>query len=1012
MLKNYLFVIFGVMALSMSAQNIDISGTIIDGGSQLPLPDANVQVEGTDMGASTDFDGNFALVGVPSNATLVISYLGFITKKIPINGKTSFEVVLQPDTEALDDVVVIGYGKSSRRNVTGAVVKVGSESIKKLEPLNAAQSLQGTAAGVNVTPQGGSPGAEANIRIRGISTNGDNRPLIILDGYQYEGGLNSINPQDIEDITVLKDAQAAIYGTLGANGVVLVTTKSGTKNQAAKVEYSTYYGVQETTRKLPLLNATEYGLLINEKYANAGQVSPLQTINGLGVGTNWQDEVFQTAPVVSHNVSVSGGSEKTTYRISASHLGQEGIVGGDKSGFKRQTAQINLNSDLKDNFNLSTTVSYLRTENRNLNTFGLGSVLFNAINMAPTIGADVDNLDGQIDLGNEVVNPLTQIRNTYNEGVTNRLSGNIHGTWDYYKNLDLQVRVGFNSANTRYREFQPIFNYGPNKVFNRLDDNIVIQNQQSDYDYTIDIFNTYTNKFNDIHDVTFIVGMNIFRQTGEFIGGSRTGVPNNSWEFANIGTATGTGDQLNANSFAYDQRRLSYFGRVQYTLDDKYLLSAMLRRDATTKFGPGNAFGYFPSATAGWIASDEDFFPKVEAIDFFKIRGSFGILGNDRIGDFRYRSLMIGSANYVDANSNILQGQAPGPLPNPDVKWEESTMFDVGFDLRLWNNKVNLVVDYFRKDTKDLLIPDIPVTGITGIAAPGSLAPTINAGTVRNQGLEVDLSYSDDWTDDLSISTSFNFSTLRNRVTEINGAAFLEGGQFGVGQPAPSRMEVGQPLGYFYGYQTDGIFQTPEEAAAHPSQQALGANAQPGDLRFVDTNGDGVIDENDRVKIGSPIPDFTLGYNLSINYKQFDFSTFMFANLGNDIVRNFERDQPNVNMLAYNMDRWTGAGSTNSIPRLTSGATANRVFSDFFVEDGSFLRIQTVSVGYNFKQESIKKVNISSLRLYAKVDNVFTFTNYSGYDPTASTGQPIGGGIDFGFYPLPRTLILGLNAQF
>ena len=1012
MLKNFLFVIFCIISLNITAQEIEISGTVLDGGSKIPLPDANVQVEGTDIGASTDFDGIFNLKGAPADGYLVVSYLGFVTQRIPINNKTSFNIVLMPDSEALDDVVVIGYGKSSRRNITGSVSKVGSESIQNLEPVNAAQSLQGTISGVNVTPQGGSPGAEANIRIRGVSSNGQNQPLIILDGYQYEGGINSINPQDIESITVLKDAQAAIYGTLGANGVILVNTKTGSRNQDAQFEYSTYYGIQETTRKLPLLNATEYAILLNEKYANAGQVSPISDLNNLGRGTNWQNEVFDTAPVVSHNISVRGGSEKTSYRISASQLEQEGIVGGDKSGFKRQTAQISLDSDLKESFNLKTTLSYFHTENKNLNTFGLGSVLFNAINMAPTIGTEVDDLTGFIDLGNEVVNPLTQIRNTYNEGIANRFSGNIHGTWDYYENLDLQVRVGFNSANSRYREFLPIFNYGPNKVFNRLDDNLVIQNQQSDYDYTIDIFNTYSNTFNEIHDVTFVVGMNIFKQFGEQVSGTRTGVPNNSWEFANLGTATGTGDQLNAGSFAYDVRRLSYFGRVQYTLDEKYLFSGMLRRDASTRFGPENRFGVFPSATAGWIASDEDFFPKLDAIDFFKVRGSFGILGNDRIGNFLYRSLMTGSANYVDPTTGIISGQALGPLSNPDVKWEESTMFDVGFDLRLWGNKVNLVVDYFRKDTKDLLISGIPVSGIFGIAAPGSSSPTINAGTVRNQGLEVELSYSDNWSDDLSVSTSFNISSLRNRVTQINDAEFLEGGAFGVGQPAPSRMEEGKPLGYFYGYQTNGIFQNTEEVAAHPSQQALGATAQPGDFRFVDANGDGVIDENDRVNIGSPIPDFTLGYNLTLKYKQFDFSTYMFANLGNEIVRNFERDQPNVNMMGYNMDRWVGAGTSNSVPRLTSGATTNRVFSDFFVEDGSFLRVQTVSVGYNFKPELLKKVKISNLRLYAKVDNVFTLTEYSGYDPTASTGAPIGGGIDFGFYPLPRTFILGLNAQF
>lgn len=1012
MLKKFTLLLF-FMTSVFYAQEKQVSGTVVDADLNIPLPGVEVQVEGADQGTTTNFDGEFMLDGLSSGDVLLFTYIGFKTLKVTIDDRDVYDLKLESDVEQLEETIVIGYGKQSRRNVTGSVSKVGSEDIKKLEPLNAAQTLQGTVSGVNVTPTGGSPGAEANIRIRGISTNGNNRPLIILDGIQYEGGLNSINPQDIEEVTVLKDAQAAIYGTLGANGVVLVTTKGGKRNQEAKFDYSTYYGLQQTTRTLPLLNATEYGLLINEKYANAGQVSPLGNITGLGRGTDWQDEVFETAPVVSHNLSVSGGSEKTSYRISASHLGQEGIVGGDKSGFKRQTAQLALDTDLKDNLNLKTNLNYLHTENRGLNDFGLGSVLFNAINMAPTIGTNVDNLTGFIDLGNEVVNPLTQIRNTFNEGTTNRISGNVHGTWEYYDNLDLQARIGFNSANTRSREFLPVFNYGPNKVFNRLEDNLVNQNQQSDYDYTIDVFNTYENKFADIHEVTIMIGMNAFRQYGEFVGGSRTGVPNNSWEFANIGTATGTEDENTANAFAYDLRRLSYFARVQYTLKDRYLFSGMLRRDSSNIFASDNRVGWFPSATAGWIASDEDFFPEIEAIDFFKIRGSFGVLGNDRVPQFAYRSsLASGAANYVNASEGIITGQSPALLPNPEIKWEENTMFDIGFDLRLWNNKVNLVMDYYRRDTRDLLIPGLPVTGITGVAAPGSGAPVINAGSVRNQGIEIELSYSDNWTDDLSINTSFNVSTINNEVTTINGADFIEGGQFGVGQPLPSRMQVGQPIGYFYGYQTNGIFQNQAEVDAHPSQQALGANAQPGDLRFVDTNADGVIDESDRVNIGNPIPDVTLGYNLSLNYKQWDFSTYMFANIGNDIVRNFERDQPNVNMLAYNKARWTGPGSTNTVPRLTSGATANNVFSDFFVEDGSFLRLQTLSVGYSFKPELLEKIKVSNLRLYAKVDNIYTFTGYSGYDPTASTGQPIGQGIDFGFYPLPRTAILGLTAQF
>lgn len=1011
MIKKYVFLILCSFSLAAVSQTKDISGVVFDGPTGIPLPDANVKVIGTTQGTVTDFDGNFQLSNVSLGSELEISYLGFVTQRIKISKEDFYTINLEADSEALDDVVVIGYGKSSRRNITGSVSKVGAESIEKLEPINAAQALQGTAAGVNVTPQGGSPGAEANIRIRGVSTNGNNAPLIILDGFQYEGGLNSINPQDIQDITVLKDAQAAIYGTLAANGVILVTTKSGKKNQAAQIDYSTYYGFQETTRRLPLLNATEYALFLNESYVNAGQVSPIQTIAGLGKGTDWQQEVFETAPILSHNVSIRGGSEKTTYSFSASILDQEGIVGGPKSQFTRKTAALGIQTEINDKLTIETRLNYLSTETNSLNSFGLGSVLFNAINMAPTIQPDVDDLTGQIDLGIEVVNPLTQVRNTYNTGVTNRLNGMFRAQLDYAKNLNLQARIGFNNANTATRSFIPVFNYGPGKVFNRLEENLVNQGRITDNDYTFDLFNTYQNKFNDIHDVTLVVGMNVFKQFGEGLFGSRTGVPSNSFEFADIGTATGAGENNTAGSYVYDVRRLSYFARVQYALQDKYLIEAMLRRDTSTRFGPNNRVGYFPSLTAGWVASEEDFFPKTEVIDFLKFRGSFGVLGNDRIPDFAYLSLLNGQATYVDGNGDLINGIAQGRLGNPNVKWEETQQANFGLDTRLFNNKVNIVLEYYIKDTKDLLIANIPVSGIFGVYAPGASSPVQNAGSVRNQGLEFDISYANNWKNGFGINTSFNIATINNRVTAINGAPFLEGGQFGVGQPFPSRMEVGQPIGFFYGYQTDGIFQSIDEVNSHPSQIALGANAQPGDLRFIDANNDGLIDENDRVKIGSPIPDLTLGYNLTLTYNQWDLSTFMFANVGNDIVRNFERDQPNVNRMNYNLDRWIGPGTSNTVPRATIGATSNKVFSDFFVEDASFLRLQTISVGYNFKPERIERIGLKMLKLYGKVDNVYTFTGYSGYDPTASTGAPIGGGIDFGFYPLPRTFILGLNAK-
>jgi TonB-linked SusC/RagA family outer membrane protein len=1012
MIKNCLIIIFCISGMSLMAQTKTISGIVLDGSNQIPLPNAEVKVKGTDKGTATNFDGEFTLEGVNEDATLIVSYLGFKTQEVSVAGKTELTINLQPDQEALEDVIVVGYGKSSRRNITGSVSSISSESIQDLEPVNTAQALQGTAAGVNVTPQGGTPGAESNIRIRGIATNGDNAPLIILDGFQYDGGLNSLNPNDIESITVLKGAEAAIYGSIGSNGVVLIETKNGDRNQDPVINYNTYFGIQETTRELPLLNSTEYALLLNESYANAGQTLPFPNLSSIENDTDWQGQIFSAVPIMSHNISISGGSENTDYIISASHLDQEGIVGDEKSSFKRTTAKISLNTDVRDNFKVSTNVLFTNNRSNEINSFGLGSVLFNALNIAPVISPDQDNLDGTIDLGNEVINPITQLEQTYNDVEANRLSGNISAELEYIDGFTLTGRYGFNYVNTSRRDFFPAFDYGTSKIFTRTQNQVNL-NKQEFYDYTFDLFNTIDKTFNDVHEFEFTTGMTVFRAQGNGIFGSRTDVPGNSFEFADLGTATGAGENQTNGSFVSEVRRLSYFGRLNYTFDDKYLVSAILRRDTSLRFGPNNKTGYFPSISGGWIASEESFFPDIDQISYFKIRGSYGELGNDRIGDFLYLGLLDGEATYVlGQDQSLTNGQALGALPNPNVKWETAKKFNVGFDSELFDNDLSITLDYYRNTRSDLLIPSIPVSGIFGTAAPGASSPTINAGTVVNKGFEGSISYGTSINDDWSFSASYNFSTIDNEVTKVNGTDFIEGGAFGVGQQPPSRMEEGLPIGYFFGLQTDGIFQNQAEVDAHADQTPSGAAASPGDLRFVDINNDGVIDDNDRTNIGDPIPDVTMGINLSVNYKNFNFKAYAFANVGNEIVRNYERDQVNVNKLRYRLNRWTGEGSTNVHPRVTAGANTNRLFSDYFVEDGSFLRIQTMSLGYNLPVDLVDKLGLSNVKFYTKVDNIFTFTEYSGYDPTASTGAPIGGGIDLGFYPLPRTYSLGMNVKF
>lgn len=1017
MKSNYLFILFLFLTSFGFAQGNDVGGVVKEAGSGLPIPGVNVQVKNSTVGTATDMDGKFSLRNVPPGATLLFSYIGYknLEFKVSTNSNT-LSITMQEDSKLLDEVVVIGYGSQKKREVTGAVSVVDSKTLEALKPVRVEQALQGTVSGVNVTSTSGAPGASLDIRIRGIATNGENRPTTIIDGYVGELGL--LNPNDIESITVLKDAQAAIYGTIGANGIILITTKTGKKNSKGKLSYNTYTGFQETSRSLPTLNATEYALLLSESYANGGAAIPFTNVSGLGKGTDWQKEVFSTnVPIISHDLSFSGGSDKITYSVSGSHIDQEGIIGRAKSGFLRNTARIGLSADVTDKLKLKTNVIYTYFNRKSLSENGLGSVLFNALNTPSTLSpydanGDFTKVPTSPGLGIEIINPLEQIANTYNDFNFKKINGNFGLDYKLFKNFVVSSSIGFNTSNSEGKSFAKQVSYG-GKVFDVLRSS-VSQNAVNDNDYSFDLFGTYSNKFADAHNLTATVGTTIYKQFGNGLFATGYDVPYNSWDFADIALTRGAppAGTIPVGSYVYDERRLSYFARGLYDYKGKYLFSAMIRRDASTKFGPGNKVGYFPSVTAGWIVSNEGFFGEDKFVSFLKLRGSYGTLGNDQIPNNGYISQLNGEATYV-FDGVLVNGLATGQIPNKNLKWEEARKFDVGLDLRFMNDKFSVVADYFIDTRADLLIPFIPVSGINGTAAPGAGSPTINAGTVRNSGLEFAVDYKTKISDNFSVNLGYNVTFLKNEVLEVNnGIGYIEGGSFGVGQQAPSRMEVGKPIGYFYGYKTDGIFQNQAEVEAHPSQLALGAAASPGDLRFVDVNGDGTLDAKDRTNIGDPIPTATMGFNIQMNYKQFDFAMYTFASVGNDMVRNYERNLTDVNRLNYVLGRWTGEGSTNSVPRVTTGATANSNFSSYFVEDGSYARIQNLQLGYSVKPNFVEKAGITKVRLYAGVNNLYTFTKYRGFDPGASNGAPIGGGIDNGFYPIPRTYLLGLNLNF
>tara|TARA_R110002050_G_scaffold1281_3_gene9249 strand:- start:68930 stop:71965 length:3036 start_codon:yes stop_codon:yes gene_type:complete len=1010
---KYIILLLSTIFLTTTgwSQDFTIKGNVKDSGINDVLPGVNVVVKNQVRGTTTDFDGNFTINKIKIGDILVFSYLGYATKEISIQNSEFLTISLVEDVSALSEVVVVGYGTQTKKEITGAVTVVGSETIEELNPTRIEQALQGQVAGVQITSESGSPGSGSSIRIRGISTNGDARPLILVDGNVVED-LSVVNPGDIESINVLKDATAGIYGVRAANGVILITTKTGKRNTDLKFSYDMYAGFQETSRKIPVLNATEYALLTNEAYAAGGQALPFPDVFALGTGTDWQDEVFQKAPIINHNLTISGGSKKSSYSFGTSLLTQDGIVGGNKANFKRYTTRINFNSDLLEHLKLTANLIYTGTNRKTLNEGGLGSVLFNALNNAPTF--DLRDASGAFTLaeglGNEVINPLAQIKNTYNSNVVAKLSGKIGLNYSFLDDFNLESSLQFNYAEVQGRNFSPTVFYGSGKVFNNTDRTSLTVNKDIYRDYTWDTFLNYDKTIADNHNLSATLGMSVFKTSGLFSGGTQ-GFFENEIDFANA-QIENTVDQrnqlkLSGLSDRFDERLLSYFTRLQYNYKGKYLVSGVLRRDGSTKFGPNNRFGYFPSGSIGWIVSDERFLEDNSIFSFIKLRASYGILGNDRIATNAFRGVLNGEAAYV-YNGELVFGKAVGVLPNPEIQWEEQETLDIGVDLKLFDNKIDITADYFKKTTNELLLQP-PASGILGVSAPGSSAPVVNGGTVENEGFEFAIGYKAYVSDDFNFGINYNVTFLENKaITVNNGLGYIAGGGFGVGQDLPSRFEEGKPLGYFFGLQTDGIFQNQDEIAAHATQ----ANAAPGDIRFIDANNDGIIDPDDRVDIGNPIPKATMGLNLSFDYKNWDFSSYAFASIGNDIVRNYERVQPLVNKSVYTLNRWVGEGTAITVPRVTTGATSNNLFSDYFVEDGSFIRLQNIQFGYSLPFRNVDQLGISKLRFYLSANNLFTLTKYRGYDPSASSGSPVGAGIDSGFYPVPRTYLLGINLKF
>ena len=1012
MKKGTITLLLLLFSVAFFGQEINVKGVVKDAATGETLPGVSVVVKGTSVGTETDFDGMYQLKNVKKGSTLIFSYLGMQTKEVVAN-KEVINVTLDESAQQLDEIVVVGYGTQRKKEVTGAVSLISSETLEEIKPVRVEQALQGQVAGVNITSTSGSPGAGLSIRIRGITTNGDNNPLILVDGNRI-GDLSTINPSDIASINILKDATAGIYGVQGANGVILITTKTGRKNSGIKHTINTYMGFQQTTREIPVLNATEYALLANEAYAANGEALPFPNVSGYGQGTNWQQNAFETAPISSIDYTLNKGTEKSTLSFGLSVLDQDGIVGGDKSNFNRRVARLNYTYDITEKLKLTTSTIFTNSNKKSLIENTLGSVLFNALNMPPTIPVRDANgdfsLPPAIGTGIEVANPLAQVDNTFNIATVNKIAGAYRLSYAVNDNLSAEARYQFNYADVFSKSVRPEGFFGQGSVFNVTAAQANVQEVGQIYrDFTFNALLRYENTFGNDHYLQAMLGTEVFRTQGYNLSNLQLfGITER--DLWSVSTTPGSVDNLalsNQPQRFFDSRLLSYFARVQYKFKDRYLLSGVIRRDGSSNFGPKNKFGFFPSVSAGWIVSEENFMSDVKFVDNLKLRGSWGIIGNDKIPSFGFVSLLTGEGTYV-FNNQLQYGIALGAISNPEIRWEKNINFNGGIDATLFDRKLNITADYFYKKTEDLLV-NPQVSGILGVAGPGAAGPVVNAGTVENRGVEFSIGYSDEISDDFKFNLNYNVTKLDNEVLFVgNSTGVLEGGSFGIGQDPPSRMEAGFPIGYFYGYQTDGIFQTQAEINSSPSL----ANTAPGDIKFVDVNGDGVIDSDDKTYIGDPIADVTMGFNMSFNYKNWDFNAYAFASIGNEIVRNYERNLPLTNRPTYFLDRWTGPGTSNTFPRVTTGATNNILFSDFYVEDGSFVRLQSVQLGYTLNESLVQKINFDSIRFYVSASNLFTLTKYRGYDPTTSSGAPIGGGIDQGFYPNPKTFLLGANINF
>lgn len=1072
-MKKLLLILFllGFSFTGLLAQNIQVKGLVVSGLDNEPLPGVNVVQKGNSAtGTITDLNGGFTL-SVPANATLTVSYIGFKAQDIAVNGQHNLKVILKEDSEALDEVVVVGYGVQKKSVVTAAISRVSADELNVAKPSRVEDALKGKVSGVQITQSSGQPGADSKVRIRGIGTVNNSNPLYIVDGMSVDGGINYLNPVDIQSVEILKDAaSAAIYGARAANGVVLVTTKTGQKGKTT-LNYDFSYGWQNPWKKKSVLDAMEYMTIINEGQINDGNM-PRYTKDQMataGKGTDWQDETFNyDAPVQNHQLSINGGSEKAQYFLSLGYFKQDGIVGGNygKSNYERWSVRTNSTYTVFEDqsrsylnkIRVGVNAGYSRDKSTGIETNSeYGSILGSALTFNPlvpvyapeTTSGDilsasdvlakypnaVKDASGKVfsippSGFQEIANPVAML-NQPSAGVGNsdKFVGTLWGELSILPGLTFKSSYGFDLAFWGSDSYTyPYFLATQGK---QVDYSTVQSEMHRGYKWQVENVLTYHQTVAERHHVTFVLGQSAQKYTYRNLGGNDRDLLDIDPMKANINSAIADPklERVWGGTGGYNFTALaSYFGRIDYNYAERYMLQMTIRRDGSSRFGPNNKWAIFPAVSLGWNVLNEPYMKNhPEWFNALKLRFSWGKNGNENIGNFLYTSLLDGGQNYYfgggyavnsadpskvgETGGTMQYGTSPAALANPNIKWEASEQIDLGFDARFFKNALSFGFDYFKKKTNGMLMA-LPIPSYVGQGAP-----TGNVGDMQNWGLEFELGWKQS-IGDFHYNVSANASYLKNKLVNLGNASgeatYESAGASGVGSFVKAKN--GEVWPYFYGYQTAGLFQNEGEVNAYVNDKGeqMQPSAKPGDVRFVDYNQDGVIDDNDKAKIGKGMPDWTYGLNLGAEWKGFDLNLFLQGIMGNDIFDFSQRgDIPAMNRPTWILDRWHGEGTSHRIPRITAAnPNGNWRSSDLYIKDGSYLRLKTIQLGYTLPAVWTKKVSVQKLRVYVSAENLLTFTGYDGFDPEIASGGYTTIGVDRGIYPQSRTISVGANISF